>query len=99
MYCNVNSGFYRAFQDLLCCQHGQLTLCGGYRNHTSGQVANLFNKVIFCIQGHAVMLVQVYANPLIGKLITTRRVLSETKAIMSPTVCHWMESNFFVEEG
>ena len=29
----------------------------------------------------------------------TRRVLSETKAIMSPPVCHWMESNFFVEEG
>ena len=27
----------------------------------------------------------------------TRRVLSETKAIMSPPVCHWMESNFFVE--
>jgi len=29
----------------------------------------------------------------------TRRVLSETKAIMSPPECHWMESNFFVEEG
>jgi len=29
----------------------------------------------------------------------TRRVLSETKAIMSPPVCHWMESIFFVEEG
>jgi len=30
---------------------------------------------------------------------TTRRVLSETKAIMSPPVCHWMESKFVVEEG
>jgi len=29
----------------------------------------------------------------------TRRVLSETKAFMSPPVCHWMESIFFVEEG
>jgi len=29
----------------------------------------------------------------------TRRVLSETKAIMSLPVCHWMESIFFVEEG
>ena len=29
----------------------------------------------------------------------TRWVLSETKAVMSPPVCHWMESNFFVEEG
>ena len=30
----------------------------------------------------------------------TRRVLSETKAIMSPPpLCHWMESIFFVEEG
>ena len=27
----------------------------------------------------------------------TRWVLSETKAVMSPPVCHWMESNFFVE--
>ena len=31
--------------------------------------------------------------------IVTRRVLSETKAIMSPPVCHWMESIFFVGEG
>ena len=29
----------------------------------------------------------------------TRRVISETKAIMSPPVCHWMESIFFVEGG
>jgi len=29
----------------------------------------------------------------------TRRVLSETKAIMSPPVCNWIESNSFVEEG
>jgi len=26
-------------------------------------------------------------------------MLSEMKAIMSPPVCHWMESIFFVEEG
>jgi len=31
--------------------------------------------------------------------MVTRWVLSETKAIMSPPVCHWMEANFFVEEG
>ena len=32
-------------------------------------------------------------------VITTGRVLSKTKAIMSPPVCHWMESKFCVEEG
>ena len=37
-------------------------------NHALGQVAKL-NKVILCIQGHAVMFVQVYANPFIGKRI------------------------------
>jgi len=31
--------------------------------------------------------------------VRTRRVLSETKAIMSPSVCDWMESNCFVEGG
>jgi len=33
------------------------------------------------------------------KIKITRWVLSETKAIMSPPVCPWMEANFFVEEG
>ena len=33
-------------------------------------------------------------------LYGTRRVISETKAIMSPPpLCHWMESNIFVEEN
>jgi len=41
----------------------QLTLRGGYYNHALGQVANLVNKVILCIQGHAVMFVLVYAYP------------------------------------
>ena len=31
------------------------------------------------------------------KQTTTRWVLSETKAIMSPSIHHWMD--FFVEEG
>ena len=31
--------------------------------------------------------------------LQTRRVLSETKAIMSPPYCHWMESKKFVVEG
>ena len=46
-----------------------LTLRGGYYNYTLRHVANLFNKVILCIQGHAVMSVQVYANSFIGKRI------------------------------
>jgi len=37
----------------------ELTLRGGYFKHTLRQVANLFNKVILCIQGHAVMFIQV----------------------------------------
>ena len=47
----------------------QLTLRWGYFNHTLalGQVTNLFNKVILCIQGHAVMFVQVCANPSLVK--------------------------------
>jgi len=40
-----------------------------------------------------------YSGPNAYKSIQTRWVLSETKAIMSPPVCHWMEANFFVEEG
>jgi len=44
-----------------------MTLRGGYYNHDLRQVANLFNKVILCIQEHAVMFVQVYAYPFIGK--------------------------------
>jgi len=33
-------------------------------------------------------------NVKLTKTVATRRVLSETKAIMSPPVCHWMESYF-----
>jgi len=47
----------------------QLILCWGYYNHTLRQVANLFNKVILCVQRYATMFVQVYANPFIGKQI------------------------------
>jgi len=48
----------------------QLTLHRGYYNHaTPRQLAYLFNKVTLCIQEHAVMFVQVYANPFIGKWI------------------------------
>jgi len=36
-----------------------LTLRRGYYNHALRQVAYLFNKVILCIQEHAVMFVQV----------------------------------------
>ena len=46
-----------------------MTLRRGYYNHALRQVAFLFNKVIICIQEHAVMFVQVYANPFIGKRI------------------------------
>jgi len=46
-----------------------LTLRGGYYNHALRQVAYWLNKVILCIQEHAVMFVQVYANPFIGKRI------------------------------
>ena len=38
-------------------------------NHTLRQVANLFNKVILCVQRHATMFVHLYANPLIGEWI------------------------------
>jgi len=38
----------------------QMTLRGGYNKHALGQVAYLFNKVILCIKGHAVMFVHVY---------------------------------------
>ena len=40
-----------------------------YYNRTLRQVANLFNKVILCVERHATMLVQVYANPFIGEWI------------------------------
>ena len=32
-------------------------------------MANLFNKVILCVQRHAAMFVKVYANPFIGERI------------------------------
>jgi len=54
-----------AFQSLQV----KLTLRRVCYNHALRQVAYLFNKVILCIQEHAVMFVQVYANPLIGKRI------------------------------
>jgi len=49
---------------------------------------NCYREFVFLITGVAVK-----------NTFVTRRVLSETKAIMSPPVCHWMESNFFVEGG
>jgi len=45
------------------------TLRYSYYNHALGQVAYLFNKVILCVQRHATMFVQVYANPFIGERI------------------------------
>jgi len=47
----------------------ELTLGRDYYNHALLQVAYLFNKVILCIQEHAVMFVQVNVHPSIGKLI------------------------------
>jgi len=46
-----------------------LVLRWGYYNHAIGQVANLFNKVILCVQRHATMAVQVFTNPFIGQRI------------------------------
>ena len=37
--------------------------------HALRQVAYLFNKVILCVQRHAIKFVQVYANPFICKRI------------------------------
>ena len=37
----------------------EFTLRGGYYYHTLRHVANLFYKIIFYVQGHLVMLVQV----------------------------------------
>jgi len=42
---------------------------GGYYSYAIRQVAYLFNKVILCIQKHAVMFVQVYSNPYIDEQI------------------------------
>jgi len=50
-------------------QNKKLTLRRGYYNHALRQVAYLFNIVILCILEHAVMFVQVYTNPCIGKRI------------------------------
>ena len=49
--------------------HRQLALGRGYYNHALRNVAYVCNKVILGIQEHAVMFVQVYANPFIGKRI------------------------------
>jgi len=43
----------------------QLTLHWGYYKHALRQVANLFNKVILCVQKHATMFVN--ADPSIGE--------------------------------
>ena len=43
--------------------------CESYYNHALRQVANLFNKEILCVQRHATMFVQVYANTFIGERI------------------------------
>jgi len=47
----------------------KLTLRRGFYNHALRKVAYLFNKVILCVQRHATMFVQGYANPLIGERI------------------------------
>ena len=47
----------------------KLTLRWGCYNHSLRQVANLFNKVILCVQRHVTMFVQVYANSLNGEQI------------------------------
>ena len=54
---------------LMCHISCQLRLRWGYYNHALRQVANLFNKVIICVQRHAFMFVQVYPNPFIGERI------------------------------
>ena len=38
-------------------------------NHALRQVANLFNKVILCVQRHGTMFFKVYVNPFIGEQI------------------------------
>jgi len=64
----------------------QLTLRGGYYNHTHRQLANLFNKVIFCVQGHVVIFVQIYAKPSIGEQIMIfRNGRSDVKSIYQET--------------
>jgi len=57
----------------------QLTLRWGYYNHPLRQVANLFNKVILCVQSHVNMFVQVYTNPFIGERITVPTKSLETE--------------------
>ena len=42
--------------------YNKLTLRSGYYNHTHRQVANLFNKVILCVQRHVTMFVQRIMN-------------------------------------
>jgi len=58
MNANIERNVYTDLFD-----HEQLTLRWGFYNHALGQVTYLFNKEILCIQRHAVMFVQVYANP------------------------------------
>jgi len=38
-------------------------------NHALRQVANLFNKVILCVQRHRTMFFKVYVNPFIGERV------------------------------
>ena len=53
----------------MVCREPEWTLRLGHYNHSLRQVANLFNKVILCVQGHVTMFIQVHANPFIGERI------------------------------
>ena len=48
---------------------------------TLRQVANLFNKVILCVQKLATMFVQVYANPFIGERVIHTRVIHKAPGL------------------
>jgi len=61
----------------------ELTLRGGYYNHALRHVAVLFNKVILCIQEHAVTFVKVYAYPFIGKQIMNIKQLEIRRNVHS----------------
>jgi len=74
--CNINK----------CCFPflSKFTLCWRYYNHALRQVANLFNKVILCVQIHTTMFVQVYANPsLVNRLWIFRNMRSGVMSIFT----------------
>jgi len=72
---------------------GKLTLRGIYYNQALGQEANLFIKVILCIQGHAAMFVQVYMIVIISLVNGLIIFRSGRSGVM--TVCQAVEEVIF----